>query len=37
MACILYFLAVVIIDSAWWHAFDTVQSFDKVTLIKQPP
>ena len=29
--------AVVIIDGAGWHTFDTVQPFNNVTLIKLPP
>lgn len=29
--------AVVIIDGAGWHTFDTVKPFDNVTLIKLPP
>ncbi|MDO6721630.1 IS630 family transposase, partial [Psychrosphaera sp. 1_MG-2023] len=29
--------AVVIMDGAGWHTFDTVQPFDNVTLIKLPP
>jgi transposase len=29
--------AVVLMDGAGWHTFDTVQPFDNVTLIKLPP
>ncbi len=29
--------AVVIMDGAGWHTFDTVQPFKNVTLIKLPP